>query len=25
LTDTHHERVNDALTDISLPFQLINL
>jgi len=25
LTDTHHERVNDALTNISLPFQLINL
>ena len=25
LTDTHHERVKDALTDISLPFQLINL
>lgn len=25
LTDTHHERVNDALSDISLPFQLINL
>ena len=25
LTDTHHERVNEALTDISLPFQLINL
>lgn len=25
LTDTHHERVNDALTYISLPFQLINL
>lgn len=25
LTDTHHKRVNDALTDISLPFQLINL
>lgn len=25
LTDTHHERVNDALTDISLPFQLIKL
>jgi len=25
LTDTHHERVNEALTDISLPFQLIKL
>ena len=25
LTDTHQERVNDALKDISLPFQLINL
>ena len=25
LTDTRHERVNDALTYISLPFQLINL
>jgi len=25
LTDTHHERLNDTLTDISLPFQLINL
>jgi len=25
LTDTHHERLNDTLTDISLPFQLIKL
>lgn len=25
LTDTHHERLNDTLTNISLPFQLINL
>jgi DNA replication and repair protein RecF len=25
LTDTHQERVHDALSDISLPFQLINL
>ena len=25
LTDTHQERVNEALADISLPFQLINL
>lgn len=25
LTDTHHERVHDALNDISIPFQLIKL
>lgn len=25
ITDTHHERVSQALGDISLPFQLINL